>query len=788
MSLSERRRAAETLFAGPGEARRQARALDWGATALGPVERWPAELRSAVRLAMGSPTPLAIWAGPEFTLIHNDGYGAVLGRKSSWAMGRPAAEVWAEVWAQIAPEFEAVAQTGVPTRHEDTPFRILRSGSEEEAWFTFTLSPIQDEEGRTLGLLNVTEETTPAVRKLTRSEEKYRSLFESIDEGFCIIEVLYEADRPVDYRFLEVNPAFVHQTGLVDSVGRTVRELLPSQEEHWFQVYGRVATTGEPARFQLPARALDRFYDVYAFRVGPPELRRVAVLFRDVTERRRAEEALRASEARLSAILEQLPVAAGVVDREGGFVLGNSALRTFALAKVPSRVPEQRPRWYGEDAEGRPLPPDQWPAARALRGDPVNPGLEFRYTAEDGTQRWTVVAAVPLREPGGEVSGAIVVVQDVTALKTAEQALRLADRRKSEFLGVLSHELRNPLAPIRNSIYLLDRVPPDSPAAAHAKDVIGRQTDHLTRLVDDLLDVTRISRGKIQLKRARVDLRDVVRRSNDDLRSLFEASAVELRVEYATGPVWVDGDATRLTQVLGNLLHNAVKFTPPGGSVTVALSLEDGRAAVAVRDTGHGIEPSEVERMFEPFAQAEQTLARTKGGLGLGLALVKGLVELHGGSVRASSAGIGRGAEFVVSLPLVAAPPPVSQASPEVQGPGRRVLIVEDNVDAAQSLAQLLALSGHDVSVAHDAGTGLARARELRPDVIICDIGLPDMDGYEFARLARRDAALRGMRLVALTGYAQPEDRQRALDAGFDAHEPKPASLARLAALLADGG
>ncbi len=785
-SSSEGLRGADALFAGPGDARQRCRAVDWSATPLGPVEAWPGALRAAVRLAMSSRTPIAIWAGPEFTLVPNDAYSVVLGGKAGWAAGRPGREVWAEVWDRIEPEFQRVARSGDSARHEDTPYRIVRSGVEEEAFFTYTLSPIEDDEGRIVGVLNVTEETTPAVRALTRTEEKYRSLFDSIDEGFCIIEVLFEGERPVDYRLLEVNPAFEHQTGLVGSVGRRVRELVPDPEEHWLEVYGRVALTGEATRLELPSRRLGRHYDVYAFRVGAAEQRRVAVLFSDVTQRRRAEEALRASEARLSAVLDQLPVAAGVVDQSGRFVLGNSALRSFGLDRIPSRVPEQRKRWYCEDAEGNPLPPEEWPAARALRGEPVNPGLEFVYTDEGGSQRWTVVAAVPLREPAGEVSGALVVVQDVTALKLAEQALRLADRRKSEFLGVLSHELRNPLAPIRNSIYLLERAPPDSAPARHAKEVIRRQTDHLTRLVDDLLDVTRISRGKIELKRARIDLRDVVRRSNDDLRSIFDESGVELRVEYDTGPAWVDGDATRLSQVFGNLLQNAVKFTPAGGTVTVALSVGEGRVAVAVRDTGSGMDPREVDRMFEPFAQADQTLARTKGGLGLGLALVKGLVELHGGGVRGSSAGIGRGAEFVVSLPLAAAPAPGIAAGLGVRGASRRVLIVEDNVDAARSLAEILELAGHRVSVAFAARAGLDLAREARPDVVICDIGLPGMDGYEFARTVRRDESLRGIRLIALTGYAQPEDRQRALEAGFDAHEAKPASLDRLAALLAE--
>ena len=229
-----------------------------------------------------------------------------------------------------------------------------------------------------------------------------------------------------------------------------------------------------------------------------------------------------------------------------------------------------------------------------------------------------------------------------------------ADQLKSEFIAVLSHELRNPLAPIRTGLQLLRRSPPGSPMAARAWEIMQRQTEHLTRLVDDLLDVTRISRGKIDLCRARVDLRDVVRASCDDLRSLFEPGRLDLRLELPPGPIWVDADATRVAQVVGNLLQNAAKFTPAGGIVAVTVAAGGGRAEISVRDTGVGIEPGEVERMFEPFAQAEQGLARTQGGLGLGLPLAKGLVELHGGSIRARSEGHGRGSEFVVSLPLAA--------------------------------------------------------------------------------------------------------------------------------------
>jgi CheY-like chemotaxis protein len=310
----------------------------------------------------------------------------------------------------------------------------------------------------------------------------------------------------------------------------------------------------------------------------------------------------------------------------------------------------------------------------------------------------------------------------------------------------------------------------------------------MVRLVDDLLDATRISRGKIQLARTRLDLRDAIRRSCEDHRSLLESHHIELHLELPSTPTWVDADATRVLQAVGNLLSNAAKFTPAGGHVVVEVSTRDDWARVAVRDTGAGIEAADMDRMFEPFVQGDQGLARTAGGLGLGLALVKGLVELHGGHVTASSDGPGRGCEFVISLPLAGAPTGApGPAGPAVAGARRRVLIIEDNRDAAVTLADTLRLAGHEVQLAHDGRTGVTAARDLRPDFVLCDVGLPDMSGLEVARLLRDDETLRSTRLVALTGYALPSDRQRALDAGFGAHLAKPVQLEELFALLASG-
>jgi signal transduction histidine kinase/ActR/RegA family two-component response regulator len=435
------------------------------------------------------------------------------------------------------------------------------------------------------------------------------------------------------------------------------------------------------------------------------------------------------------------------------------------------------PRWWG-------LPDDHVPMRGILgvRLDDaqgrisgmilVTDRLEGDFTAQDEAL---------LRQLGAIASLAVQHVQ-------ARLGLEEADRRKDEFLAVLSHELRNPLAPIRNGLYVLGKAGPESDQGARALEVIERQVGHMTRLVDDLLDVTRVSRGKIQLQVDEVDLGEIVRRAVEDHRSAFVENGVGLEAAIPEAPLVVDGDAIRLSQVMGNLLQNAAKFTGRGGRTEVRVATEGGGDAVgvAVADTGVGVSRDMLARLFEPFAQADSTLDRTRGGLGLGLALVKSIVELHGGRVTARSDGPGTGAEFGFSLPLRAEPrdraaPPVARA----EAGTRRVLIVEDNEDAAETLREVLELAHHEVAVAHDGASALELARRFRPDVVLCDIGLPSTDGYAVARAFRADAELRSAHLVALTGYATPDDHARARDAGFDQHVAKPAPIEAIERILA---
>jgi two-component system CheB/CheR fusion protein len=408
-----------------------------------------------------------------------------------------------------------------------------------------------------------------------------------------------------------------------------------------------------------------------------------------------------------------------------------------------------------------------------------------------GGQSWLarIVAAVL---PRGE-AGLLIAFDDVTEgrrkeaeLARSEHALREVNRRKDEFLGMLSHELRNPLAPIQTCVAALRLIEPGSEPATRMLGMIERSANHLARLVDDLLDVTRITRGKIQLQCEPVELVGLVSGALADTRVAFERRNLALEARLPGSELWTLGDPVRLTQVLSNLLTNAQKFTPDGGRVTVSLAQTDARAVIRVRDTGIGIEPSQIPALFEPFVQAAQGLDRSRGGLGLGLAVARGVLELHGGQIAMQSDGPGRGTEVVFDLPIEspdrAAGPPAASSAAAVR---RRILVIEDHSDAAASLETLLALEGHDVRIAANGPAGLALARTFDPDVVLCDLGLPEMDGFEVARAFRAEPALRDRRLVAVSGYAQPGDVARAYSAGFDDHLAKPVTWASLQEVLA---
>ncbi len=380
---------------------------------------------------------------------------------------------------------------------------------------------------------------------------------------------------------------------------------------------------------------------------------------------------------------------------------------------------------------------------------------------------------------------------DIADRKHAEEGLREADRRKTEFLAMLAHELRNPLAPIRNAVQVMRQTAGDEGAIAAASEMMERQVGQLVRLVDDLLDVNRISRGKIELRRQQVELAAVVRDAVEAVRPLAESMQHELAVSLPSKPVFLHADQARLSQVISNLLNNACKFTDNGGRIQLSAERDADDVVIHVRDNGIGIVPEQLPRIFEMFAQIDTSLERSVSGLGLGLTLVKNLVELHGGKVEARSEGAGRGTEFVVRLPVLAESTsstptqPVRAQAPETS---RSILVVDDNADSAKSLAMLLKLGGHSIRTAHDGLEALAAAENYRPDVVLLDIGLPRLNGYDVARRIREQPWGSEMTLIALTGWGQDDDRQKSKDAGFDEHLVKPVEIASLKKILAAGG
>jgi signal transduction histidine kinase len=376
-------------------------------------------------------------------------------------------------------------------------------------------------------------------------------------------------------------------------------------------------------------------------------------------------------------------------------------------------------------------------------------------------------------------------------LRQRAMELAEADRRKDEFIAMLAHELRNPLAPIFNALHLMGLEDAAPEQVARCRLMVERQTRHMARLLDDLLDISRITRGKILLRLERLDLARLVADTAEDHRRALEEAQLTLHCHLPEAPVWLNGDATRLAQILGNLLQNAAKFTPTGGSVFLQLeaALDGSAATLTVRDTGIGMEPSALSHVFEPFAQ-EGRGSRQNGGLGLGLALVRGLVALHGGTVRATSAGPGQGAEFTCELPQWGGPTGAARAGAserEQAAPtpsALRVLVIDDNHDAADTLVELLCMYGHEVDVAYTGPAGLEAARRLVPQVVLCDLGLPGMDGFQVAAELRRCITTAGARIIAVSGYGQPDDRRRSQEAGFDLHLTKPVDPATLARLL----
>ncbi|MEW7850790.1 ATP-binding protein [Massilia aurea] len=525
----------------------------------------------------------------------------------------------------------------------------------------------------------------------------------------------------------------------------------------------------------------------------------------DISDRKLAERALHETRDMLSTMFDALPVGVAVADQDGKLVLSNQAMHRYLPTGVlPSMDDERHTRWRGSHDDGRPIERPDFAGARALRGERVVPGIEVRYLGDDGVEIWTQVAAVPIKDRDDITRGQVSIVTDIDAFKRTETALRLAETRQrelfdevarsnrnlSEFLAVLAHELRNPLAPLLTGLELMRIGPCDAATPADVRDMMERQVRQLAHLIDDLLDIARVTNGKVEIRKARVDLNTIVSNAVETSLPLIESSRHAFNLALHDTPLPVLADATRIAQVIGNLLTNAAKYTPPGGAISLRVTHEGLEAVVAVTDNGVGIPEEALESVFEMFSQVGSNRQHAQGGLGIGLSLVRQLVDLHDGTVSAHSDGAGKGSRFEVRLALDGSmPAPLPDSGPAVPGepaaPVLRILVTDDNVDAALTLSMLLEIHGHDVRVAHDGQQALQVAAQFLPDVVFLDIGLPDILGYDVARGVRQIPGLAHCAIAAVSGLGAPDDLARSSAAGFDAHFTKPVASSRVLDYLA---
>lgn len=625
-------------------------------------------------------------------------------------------------------------------------------------------------------------ERKQAEEALRRSEAKYRMLFESMDEGYCVIEFFDGPHGPLsDYVHVEANPAYLANTGIPDIVGKKLREMVPDEADGWAEIYRNVLVTGEPVRFERELVAVGRYLELSAFRIEPAELRQVAVLFKDITARKQAQEALRAALTRLQKVLEVETVGVMFWDLTTGRM--TEANDTFLNMMGYSRDQVAA----GELTWQRLTPPEYVELSleelrKFQESGRIGP-YEKEYLRCDGKRQWLFFAGSSLGD-----NTCVEFCVDIADRKQAEEAMREADHRKNEFLAMLAHELRNPLAPIRNAVQILRLTGAQGESVSSAAEMMERQIGQMVRLVDDLLDVSRLSRGKIELRKGRVELTSVIDLAIEAVRPQCESNDLELAVTLPRNPITLNADQARLIQVIGNLLNNACKFTPKGGHIRLSIETEDNQAVITVEDNGIGIAADQLPRIFDMFMQIDTSLERSTSGLGIGLTLVKNLVEMHDGTVEAHGKGVDQGSTFVVRLPIIVEPlhAPPQPESNSTTATARRILVVDDNRDSAESLAMLLKLTGNETHIAYDGLEAIEAAGRINPDVVLLDIGLPKLNGYEACCRIREQLWGKKMRLIALTGWGQQEDREKTRAAGFDAHMVKPIEFETLMTHLAE--
>jgi PAS domain S-box-containing protein len=714
----------------------------------------------------------------------NQGAERLFGYRAEEIVGQPITILIPPELQKEETEILARLRSGHPVERLET-VRIAKGGRRLRV--SLSVSPLRDSEGRVIGASKIVHdisEVAAARDALAREKELLATTLASIGDAVVV--------TGADGRITFLNAEAERLTGWTDAdarglelpavfriVNEQTRETVENPVEKVLRLGSVVGLANHTVLIAKDGSECPIDDSAAPIRMPEDDIVGVVLVFRDVTERKQVETALRESEGRFRLMADAAPVLIWVAGTDRQFTWFNRGWLDFVGR------PMEREIGSGWADSIHPDDHERCIQTYAMAFDAREPFRKIcRLRRHDGEYRWLLDHGVPLYDAGGAFTGYIGSCVDITENIRAEQARQAADRRKDEFLAILSHELRNPLAPIRMAVGLLRQIGPPEPELQELRHIIERQTSQLGRLLDDLLDVGRIASGKIVLRKERISLGLAIASAVESVRPAVHSRGHELAMTLPSDPIFLDGDLGRLAQVFTNLLHNAAKFTESGGRISLRVEREGSDAVVRVRDTGIGIARENLGRVFEMYTQIDESPERGQGGLGVGLALSRTLIEMHGGQIEARSEGPGRGSEFTVRLPIVVAPEP--EPSPVPLGPtslpsptGFRILIADDNADSAMLLAWALRRAGHDVRIANDGITAVETATSFRPKLAILDIGMPGLSGYEAASRIRSRLGAEIV-LVAVTGWGQEDDKRRAAEAGFDHHLTKPVDLASI--------
>ncbi|HEX8614946.1 MAG TPA: ATP-binding protein [Telluria sp.] len=751
---------------------------DWASTPFGPLAHWPASLKTIVNLVLDSTEPLVLWWGEQLRQIYNDAYAPrVDSGDGRIALGQPAAASWQHGWAAISSQVALVLDGQASRRYTDFLFRIERNGTLEDTYWNYSFTPVRDDAGAIRGVLLVSNETTGRVLSMRRHEilDVLRQELASVGtvDGLYAAAVRALACHPGQLGGVTLAPL---EAALAAAAASPLQVCMTAQD---------VGVDADLAVIFTLSAAIARTAAYHLF------LEQFTLLLANARHRVDSEALRQIVEAERDRLLLDAPVGAAVmVGEELVYRLVNSMYAMVSGRAAETMVGKPFVEVFPE-LRGAPVHEkfkDVYHAGRPFVSQPTLVQIHRHGGALD--DRYFTYNLSPLRTLAGEVYGLMVIAVDITVQVDARAEvdklnteLQAAARAKDEFLALLGHELRNPLAPIVTALELMrlrDR------STEREQVIIRRQVTHLTRLVDDLLDVSRITRGKVELRKEVVDVRDVLMRAVEMVTPLIAQKQQRLDVDIASLH-WY-GDPARLAQIVSNLLTNASRYSPSQATVVLRAGAVDDALDIEVSDNGAGFSAELRARIFEPFLQGERELHGSVGGLGIGLALVKNLSELHGGEVAAHSEGPGKGSVFTVRLPLTPGPAvslPAAPAAPAHPfGNYQCILVVDDNIDAADTLAEVLRMVGYQVAVAYTAETALQKFAAEAVDLAILDIGLPGTSGYALADAMRSSGHHPGVRYVALTGFGQELDKERSAAAGFTAHLVKPLTPETLAMLL----